>query len=180
MKELFLFELDGELYAVNVEKVDRVMRIPPVTPIPNAPRAIVGIFHLQGKVVVAMDLIRRMEMEKVKPLTATYLFVVKHAKDLFAILIDKPKKMLRVSMSEIQAPDAIIAAHIPAQYIHGVFMHKESAPREEKAPSILITGEEGIVPIEDHRDFPSRPVLWLDLERILSQEDLMRIIASQE
>lgn len=180
IKELFLFELDNELYAVTIDMVDRVMKIPPITPIPNAPRAIVGIFHLQGKVVVAIDLIRRMEIPKQRPLAATYLFVVRRAKDQFAILIDRPKMMLRVPVADIHPADPIIAAHVPPQYISGVFMYESSGDEAvHKQPSILIKGVAGVME-ETVSTSPPRPVLWLDLEKLLSQDDLMRVFASQE
>ncbi len=179
IKELFLFELDKELYAVSVEKVERVMKIPPITPVPNAPKAIVGIFHLQGKVVVVIDLINRMEMPKQKPLTASYLFVVQHAKDQFAILIDKPRMMVRVPVSLIHAPDQIIAAHVPPQYISGVFMHQDATSVAKRASILIEAPRENTENVLDFRN-PPRPVLWLDLEKLLNQEDLAHIFTSQD
>ena len=180
VKELFLFELDNELYAVTIDMVDRVMKIPPITPIPNAPRAIVGIFHLQGKVVVAIDLIRRMEIPKQRPLSATYLFVVRHGNDQFAILVDKPKMMLRVPLSDIHPADPIIAAHVPPQYILGVFMYENHSETASKEPSFLIKNDTEFKRAVETVTSPPRPVLWLDLEKLLSQDDLMRVFASQE
>ena len=54
-QDFFLFELDGALYAVTVSAVEQVLRIPPITTVPNAPDAIIGIFHLRGRVIVALD-----------------------------------------------------------------------------------------------------------------------------
>lgn len=178
MKEVFLFEIDGGLYAVSVEHIERVMKIPPVTPIPNAPRTIVGIFHLHGKVVVVMDIIRRMEIPKQKPLTANYLFVVRHRKEYFGILVDKPKMMVRIPSSEIYAPNSIITAHVPAQYILGVFLHQEHIAVAKKA-SILISVENKNKD-EGEPTQPPLPVLLLNLENLLNQEDLMALFASQK
>ena len=176
MKEFFVFELDGELYAVLIEEVDHVMKIPPVTSVPNAPRAIVGIFHLRGKVVVAIDLIRRMNLERNKPLTAGHLFIAHHGKNLFAIFVDKPKTIARIPVSAIHDANPLIQAHVPPQYSKGVFLYVVAPAPVRREPSFMIEAGQGT---KDTPAIPSleRPVLWLNLEKLLDQEDLMTLFA---
>ena len=179
-KQLFVFEIDSNLYAVDVGYVDRVMKIPPITPIPNAPAAIVGIFHLRGKVVVVLDLARRMNIPKKKPLTANFLFVVRRGKDEYAILVDKPKIIVQILPSEIRPPDQILAAHVPSEYVLGVFMQEEQVIKKKKQHSIMIEtpgSKEGNI-IEE--SLPPRPVAWLNVEKLLDHDDLLKILASQE
>jgi purine-binding chemotaxis protein CheW len=179
-KKLFLFEIDGELYAVDVDCVDRVMKIPPITPIPNVPRAIIGIFHLRGKVILALDLASRMDIPKVKPLSQNYLFVLHYHKEQFAVLIDRPKIITEVLMKNISQPDPIIAAHVPPQYIEGVFTFAETVVHRTKSRSIIIE------PVVTHStpavtsETIERPVLWLNIEKLFDQDDLKRVFASQE
>ena len=179
-KQFFLFEIDGELYAALASQVDRVMKIPPITPVPNAPSAILGIFHLRGKVVVALDLIGRMHMPKNKPLTANYLFVIHHQRNQFAVLIDSPKSIVEVPMSAVRPPEPIIAAHMPPQYIRGVFAYDEVFAAHKKERAIII-GPAGSEPVSRSQSTTvHRPVVWLDLERLLDHDDLSRMVASQE
>lgn len=179
-KNLFLFEIDGDLYAISVEFVDRVMKIPPITPVPNAPRAIIGIFHLRGRVVLVLDLVSRMGIPKVKPLSQNYLFVVQHGKDRFAVLIDKPKIIVHVPPEDIHPADPIISAHVPAQYIQGTFMYEEVIPKRIKEHAIIIEhGGTTPRPSDKAQSF-ARPVLWLNLEQLLDQDDLQQMFASQE
>lgn len=171
-KRFFLFEVDGELYATSVEDVERVMKIPPITPVPNAPRAIIGIFHLRGQVVVVFDLISRMNMPKNRPLTANFLFVLLYKKNRYAILVDRPKSIVEIGINEIHAPDPIISAHVPAQYIEGVFMYQDVFAPKKKRKSIML-GPAGVE--QGERSEPlvvKRPVLWLNIDKLLDQQDL--------
>ncbi len=179
-RQFFLFEVDGELYSVAVEAVERVMKIPPITPVPNAPNAIIGIFHLRGQVVVVLDLIARMNMPKNHPLTANFLCVIHHKKNRFAILVDHPKSVVEIEVSTMKSPDPIIAAHVPTQYIEGVFIYNEAFLSRKKGKSIML-GPAGIEP--GARSTPmmvKRPVLWLSIDKLLDHSDLVGIFTSQE
>jgi purine-binding chemotaxis protein CheW len=177
-QQFLLFEVDGELYAVLANQVDRVMKVPPITPIPNSPRSIVGIFHLRGKVVVALDLVGRMNMPRNKPLIANYLFVIHYQRNQFAILIDRPKSIVAVAPTSVRPPDPMIAAHVPKQYISGVFPFDEIFPAPKKERTIII-GPAGSR-LHDAKPTPvRRPVIWLNFERLLDNDDLSEIVASQ-
>jgi purine-binding chemotaxis protein CheW len=177
LKEFFIFELDEELYAVSIEEVDHIMKIPPVTSVPNAPRAIIGIFHLRGSVVVVLDLIRRMNLVREKPLTTGYLFVAHRGKNHFAIFIDKPKTIARIPLTALRDMDPFTAAHIPPQYAKGMFLYTfSSAPHRRKEPSILIEAHPAsLASIES--EGRQKPVVWLNLEKLLDQEDLLTLFA---
>ncbi|OGZ06232.1 MAG: hypothetical protein A2845_00290 [Candidatus Lloydbacteria bacterium RIFCSPHIGHO2_01_FULL_49_22] len=179
-KDLFLFELDGDLYAVPVELVDRVMKIPPITPIPNAPAAIVGIFHLRGKVVLTLDLSSRMGISRMKPLSQNFLFVVRYKNDQFAILIDTPKVIVHIPASEIHRPDSILTARLSPQYVQGTFMFQEVTKVKVPNHSIFIEHIGGVDRRPEEIPPSLRPVLLLDLERVLDQEDLQHMFISQE
>lgn len=177
--QFFIFEVDGELYGVLATQVESVMKMPPITPVPNAPRAIIGIFHLRGKVVVVLDLVGRMNMPKRKPLTANYLFVIRHQRNQFAILVDHPKSIVRVMLSSVKAPDPIIAAHVPPEYIRGVFVYDEVFAGKRKERTIMI-GPAGIEPPGAGQDtIVHRPVMWLNVERLLDHDDLSEMVASR-
>lgn len=178
--DLFIFELDGDLYAVPVDLVDRVMKIPPITPIPNAPGAIVGIFHMRGKVVLTLDLSRRMGISKSKPLSQNFLFIIQYKKDQFAILIDAPKVIVHISKHEIQPPDPVVTARLSPQYVQGTFMFQETAKEKVLKRSIFIERGGAVPSKSDVVAPPLRPVLLLDMKKVLDQEDLQRMFTSQE
>lgn len=179
-RSLFMFEIDGELFAVPVEKVERVLKIPPITPVPNAPRAVLGVFHMRGKVILVLDIETRMDIPKVKPLGAKYLFVTKQGEIRYGILVDKLRIIIHVPSKEIHEPDPIVAAHVPPQYIEGAFSYKEMPVKTPKERSVIIQPKADKK--DEIKDAPiiERPVLLLNLDALLNQEDLQKALASQE
>lgn len=176
-QEFFLFEIDGALYAVPVSEVDQVMKIPPITPVPNAPRAIVGIFHLRSKVVVVLDLVRRMNLPRKNPLTPNFLFIAHSGKNSLALLVDRATTIVHIAKSAIAPLDPMVFAHIPERYALGMFLYEAATPKKSKTPSIMI--EPSGTKHEEAPTTHSTPVVCLNLPKILDQEDLLGIFAAE-
>ncbi len=173
-REFFLFELDGELYSVAVGDVDQVLKIPPITTVPNAPGSILGIFHLRGRVIVALDLLKRMNLPRKTALSPYYLFVAHREKEYFAIVIDRIRTVVRIPLRDILELDPLVAARVPPRYAQGMFMYKDRELRDKKGigPDIMIepkSSEEG----KPREELPLRPVLWLNIQELLNQKDLL-------
>lgn len=176
MSEFFLFDLDGELYAASVMDIDQVMKIPPVTTVPNAPDSIIGVFHLRGKVIVVLDLLKRMHLSRNRALVPNYLFVAHHQKNYFGILVDKTRTMIRIPTKQIAPLNSAFAAKIPPRYARGMFMYEESslAERQKKNSDFMIKPISGETPPPEPKQL--RPVLWLNIQEILNQNDLLGIL----
>ncbi len=170
--ELFLFEIDNELYAVSVEDVDQVMKIPPVTSVPNAPDSILGIFHLRGKVIVAIDLLRRMHIKRQSSFVPLYLFVSHKQKNYFAVLVDRVFSVIKVPKSMITPLSPVIASKISAEYVRGMFMYKEPIKTQKRPDNFMIEPKkEGeVVSVEE----PPRPALWLNIPLLLDQQEILK------
>jgi purine-binding chemotaxis protein CheW len=172
--ELFLFELDNELYAVSVEDVDQVIKIPPVTSVPNAPESILGIFHLRGKVIVVIDILKRMRIKRLSSFVPLYLFVSHKQNNYFAVVVDRVFSVIKVPTSEIVPLTPIIASKINAEYVHGMFMHREPLKIRKHPDNFLIepkkTGEVALP-----EETPARPALWLNIQLLLDQQDILQM-----
>ena len=171
--ELFLFELDNELYAVSVEDVDQVMKIPPVTSVPNAPESILGIFHLRGKVIVAIDILKRMRIRRQSSFVPLYLFVSHKQKNYFAVVVDRVFSVIKVAKSEVSQLTAVISSKINSEYVYGMFMYKEAIKVRKHPDNFLIVAKkEGGEVISD--ETPVRPVLWLNMPLLLDQQEILK------
>lgn len=172
-EEMFVFEIEGEYYAVPAREVDLVMKIPPITPVPNSPNSVLGIFHLRAKVVVALDLIRRMNLPRERPLAQAYVFVAHQEKNHFAFLIDRAIAVARVPEHTMLPVDPLISAHIPKQYAKGMFMfEREIHQKTKKEPSFLIQPS-GAPPEPTPPPVSQFPVVVLDIALLLDQADLL-------
>jgi|GEM_PF-2185976 len=171
MHEFFLFELDGELYAVPVLDVDQVMRVPPVTMVPSAPDSVLGVFHLRGRVIVALDLMKRMHLVRTKAFVSNFLFIAHRVKNYYAILIDRTREVVRISMNEVTALDPVIASHIPPKYSKGMFLYRDLSLAREMSIAGNMQGKEE----KEEQMGILRPVIVLNTEELLSQSDLLLV-----
>src|SRR3712207_9096294 len=58
--QLATFRLDGDLYGVEVEHVQEVLKSQGLTRVPLAPAAVAGLINLRGQVVTAIELRERL------------------------------------------------------------------------------------------------------------------------
>jgi purine-binding chemotaxis protein CheW len=56
--QLCAFRVGEQEYAVDLMRVEEILRPPPVTPLPRAPAVVEGVAHLRGAVVPVVDLRR--------------------------------------------------------------------------------------------------------------------------
>ena len=174
-EDFFLFELDGALYAVVVAAVEQVLRIPPITTVPNAPEAIIGIFHLRGKVIVAIDPLRRMGLTRKSSFVPIYLFITHKDKNYFAVLVDHVRNVVRVKTSELIPLDSVTQTHFPEKYATSMFMYRGMGRLERKsAPDFLIQKKTDPGEMTD-AGVPPQPVIILNVAIILDQNDLLSV-----
>ncbi|HET9517872.1 MAG TPA: chemotaxis protein CheW [Actinoplanes sp.] len=55
-RQFATFEVDGQLFGVEVDTVQEVLSYNEYTPVPLAPPAVGGLFNLRGQVIAAVDL----------------------------------------------------------------------------------------------------------------------------
>ena len=55
-RQFATFEVAGQLFGVEVDKVQEVLSYDEYTPVPLAPQAVGGLFNLRGQVIAAIDL----------------------------------------------------------------------------------------------------------------------------
>lgn len=58
------FRLEGHLFGLEVERVQEVIRALRITPVPLAPREVVGLINLRGQIVPAVCLRRRLGLSE--------------------------------------------------------------------------------------------------------------------
>lgn len=179
MSEFFIFELEGELFAVLITEIDHVMKVPPVTTVPNAPDSFVGVFHLRGKVIVVLDLLKRMRLVHSRVFVPNYLFIVHHEKNYFGILIDQIKTILRIPTQQIAALDSLYDKKIPLHYTKGMFTYEELPSKVSKKTheDFMIKPKSQETPPEEQKQL--RSVLFLNIQEILNQNDLLGIVPPQ-
>ena len=147
--ELVVFVLDGQRYALPLDKVERVIRAAEVTPLPNAPAIVCGILDIGGSVVPVLNLRRRLQLPERELRPGDQFLIARTARRTVALVIDEVQAV-------IQCPPTGI---VPARQIVAELQHVEG----------LIQLEDGMVLVHDLEKFLSMDE-EADLAEALDQE----------
>jgi len=106
-RELLLLRAADDAYAVPVERVREIVRLRPITPIPRAPRAILGVVALRGEMIEVVDLRRRLGLPEAEPRRTRRIVVLHTAQgEATGLLVDAASDVLRVPDSALVPPPA--------------------------------------------------------------------------
>jgi purine-binding chemotaxis protein CheW len=143
------FSLAGETYAIELLRIREIIEHIPITRVPGMPPAVLGVINLRGRVVPVVDLAVKMGLGP-RPITRWTCFVI------VEVLLDGERTSLGLladSVSEVLdlgaediEPPPAFGTRAPVSYLRGL-------GRQEQ-----------------------RFILLLDLERVLSTEELLGLV----
>jgi purine-binding chemotaxis protein CheW len=102
--QLATFRLDGDLYGVEVEHVQEVLRSQKLTRVPLAPPAVAGLINLRGQVVTAIELRERLGRPPRPEGTDAVVIVVRLRGEAVSLLVDSIADVVDVEAKDFEAP----------------------------------------------------------------------------
>lgn len=100
------FQLAGEIYGLEILKVQEIIGIMDVTRVPRTPDFVRGVINLRGKVIPVIDLRRKFEMESKEDTERTCIIVVQVDRGgrqvTMGILVDEVSEVLDVKAEQIE------------------------------------------------------------------------------
>lgn len=119
------FFLGKEEYAIGILKVQEIIGLMPITPVPRMPDYIRGVLNLRGKIVPVMNLRLRFGLDPVEDTDETCVIVVQDEQYLMGVLVDKVSEVADIINSEIEeVPSFGIKAN--SDYLAGIAKVKDS------------------------------------------------------
>jgi purine-binding chemotaxis protein CheW len=102
--QLVTFRLDGDLYGIEVNHVQEVLRTQRVTPVPLAPAAVAGLINLRGQVVSAIELRERLGRPPRGEGAPPVAVVVRLQGETVGLLVDSIDDVVRVRSADFEPP----------------------------------------------------------------------------
>ncbi len=112
--EYLAFRLAGESYAVQIADLAEILKPPPITEVPRAPWAVLGLVSVRGRLVTVIDLRRRLHIarasgDSVAALDpkARILLTDVGSGEQIGLLVDEVQEVWRLAPEQIESPDAL-------------------------------------------------------------------------
>ncbi len=110
------FEVEGQVYAVRVDSVREVIKVPPwISKVPRSPKHLLGIMNLRGQIIPVLD-IRESARSRVGEKGRIVVFRGE-GQDI-GLYADRVVGLPEITVSEVQKPRGL-AGPLPAEVIEG-------------------------------------------------------------
>jgi purine-binding chemotaxis protein CheW len=101
--EYLAFSLAGEAYAIRIALIAEILKPPPITQVPRAPRSVVGVISVRGRLVTVIDLRRRLRLPESPTDRRTRVLLTSGEQgEQMGLLVDEVRQVYRMADNEIE------------------------------------------------------------------------------
>ncbi len=117
--QLVTFKIGDEEFGVDILKVQEIIRMMPITKVPNAPSFVEGVINLRGQVIPVIDMRKRFGMSASAHNDQTRIEVMDLQGQVVGFVVDAVSEVLRIKESTVEPPPPVVAG-IGSEYMRGV------------------------------------------------------------
>jgi len=113
------FLLKNKEYGVEILKVQEILGLMPITPVPDSPSFLKGVINLRGKPVPVVDMRAKLDMSGSSLQENACIIVVRTAASQIGFIVDRINEVVNVSETEVDLPsDKDIS--VRSEYLLGI------------------------------------------------------------
>jgi purine-binding chemotaxis protein CheW len=116
--EYVAFMLAGDAYAVPIARITEILKPLPITPVPRAPRVVIGVMTVRGRLVTVIDLRRQLRVREAEADGKTRILITDTGEERVGLLVDEVLQVHRLADSEIE-PSEVLGGD-PQPYLAGI------------------------------------------------------------
>lgn len=113
------FNLGDEEYAIEILKVQEIIRMIEITRVPNSPEFINGVINLRGRVIPVLDLGKRIGLPEKEHSGDSRIIVVEIQNKVIGFIVDKVNIVLRINQNIVE-PTPELVGKIESEFISGI------------------------------------------------------------
>lgn len=122
--KVIVFTLAHEQYGVEVEFIETIERIQPMTRVPKTPPFVKGVINLRGIVVPVIDLRSRFGLKEAEYTNDSRIIIVAIKEMKVGLIVDSASDVVDMNSDTIVDPPEIVGG-IRAKYLRGVAKLKD-------------------------------------------------------
>jgi len=123
LRQIVIFRIGKEEFGVDILMVQEIIRLPRITPIPNAPAFIVGVLNLRGRVIPVIDLRQRLRIQGNRVEIddkRTRILIIDLDTHVTGFIVDAVSEVMKVPAREIEPTPHLVVSSVDAEYIKGM------------------------------------------------------------
>jgi purine-binding chemotaxis protein CheW len=117
--QLVSFQLDKELYGIEITKVREIILISEITRIPQTPHYVKGLINLRSTVIPVIDLRSLFGLQEGDMTDESRIMVLQACGKTIGIVVDAVSEVLRVKRDQIAPPPPTVAG-LGREYLTGL------------------------------------------------------------
>jgi purine-binding chemotaxis protein CheW len=117
--QLVSFQLDKELYGIEITKVREIILISEITRIPQTPHYVKGLINLRSTVIPVIDLRSLFGLQEGELTDESRIMVLQACGKTIGIVVDAVSEVLRVKRDQIAPPPPTVAG-LGREYLTGL------------------------------------------------------------
>ncbi len=118
-QQTVVFRLGGESYGIEIFRVNEIIRIREITPIPRTESHIRGLVNLRGKTIPVVDLRARLNMASQEDSDTTRIIVVEGEHGNVGIVVDAVTEVITLENQQIEDTPPLVA-NLSTDFVRGV------------------------------------------------------------
>mgnify|MGYP000849586404 CR=1 FL=1 len=116
--QLVIFRLAKEEFGLPITKVQEIIRMVPITKLPQTPSFMEGIINLRSRIIPIIDLRKRFQLAISDHDEDTRVIIVEVNGQTVGVVVDAVTEVVRLPQANVEPPPP--AFILDAQYIQGV------------------------------------------------------------
>ncbi len=117
--QLVIFKINDIDYAINIKNIIQIIRLLPISPLPNAPFFVKGVINLRGKVIPVVDLRERFHSKNRQNTKKTRIMIASLQNKEIGLIVDSVKDVIGISKNQIEPPLPVIN-NLKLEFIEGI------------------------------------------------------------
>jgi purine-binding chemotaxis protein CheW len=104
--QVVIFSLEGKTLAVDILKVQEIIRMVEVTPVPKMPPFALGVINLRGKIVPIINIRDKLGLPEGQPTVKTCIILVRSGQQILGFLVDDVAEVYSLPRESIEKPQS--------------------------------------------------------------------------
>jgi purine-binding chemotaxis protein CheW len=104
--QVVVFSLEGKMLALEILKVQEIIRMVEITPLPNMPSFALGVINLRGTIVPIINIREKLSLPDRSPSIKTCIILCRAADGMFGFLVDDVAEVMNLPREAVDAPES--------------------------------------------------------------------------